>query len=330
MLILLNEENMVIYLWRNFLKESLAIKNYNAILNGFIYFLIWRISLYLDHIRFKLVKTFNKQEKLRVKVCNNYMYLNIKDKGLSKELLLYGKREYFSTNFLEEFIIDNEVMLDIGANIGYYVLLESQINKNGEIYAVEPVPSNISLLNNNIELNGIENVSSYQFAIGDKDGEETFYCYDKHNLCGFNKLDEKLTNEITVKKKSLDNFINSYIKKQPTFIRMDVEGYEYNILMNSTIIHNKNIPLKIFIELHSDLIGIKESFELIDDLRMANFKLIAMFIEPEGYICSSIKSINYLRGKLKLPEFGYVGNCYEKLYESLYKIDNISLFLERE
>ena len=45
-------------------------------------------------------------------------------------------------------------VLDIGANIGYYVLIERNlIGKKGKIVAVEPVDENIELLKKNLELN---------------------------------------------------------------------------------------------------------------------------------------------------------------------------------
>ena len=75
------------------------------------------------------------------------MYLNPRDKGISRTLLLFGERELDHKIILEKVLKKNMNIFDIGANIGYYVLMESDlIGHEGSIIAVEPVPDNINLL----------------------------------------------------------------------------------------------------------------------------------------------------------------------------------------
>ena len=99
------------------------------------------------------------------KTVNGYkMNLHLHDKGISKELFTYGKREHLSTDLVLEgkVIKPGDVVLDLGANIGYYALMESMIvGGEGKVYAVEPSPENYKMLKENIELNGFTNIEKY-------------------------------------------------------------------------------------------------------------------------------------------------------------------------
>ena len=83
----------------------------------------------------------------------NKMYLDPSDIGLSKELLLSGTREELQTKIIKEMVKKGMVVLEIGANLGYYALIEASIiGKEGKIYAIEPVPRNFEILNKNIDI----------------------------------------------------------------------------------------------------------------------------------------------------------------------------------
>ena len=82
------------------------------------------------------------------------MYLDPRDKGISRTLLLFGERELDHRIILKKVLSKNMKVFDIGANIGYYVLMESSIiGEKGKIIAVEPLPKNMQLLKKNLDLN---------------------------------------------------------------------------------------------------------------------------------------------------------------------------------
>jgi protein-L-isoaspartate O-methyltransferase len=81
------------------------------------------------------------------------MYLRIRDKGVSRQLALVGVREKFSTETLQGELREGDCVVDIGANIGYYALMEARlVGSYGKVYAIEPVSYNFQLLENNIQL----------------------------------------------------------------------------------------------------------------------------------------------------------------------------------
>lgn len=90
------------------------------------------------------------------------------DKGISKDLLVCKKREHLSFEFVKNSLDNNEIVIDIGANIGYYAILESKTAKKGEVYAIEPVSENFKLLKENIIANHLKNCHPKRLAIGKK------------------------------------------------------------------------------------------------------------------------------------------------------------------
>jgi len=190
------------------------------------------------------------RNKLIVKeVQGSKMYLNLDDFGLSKQLFLNGIREPECTRIMKEQLEEGMTIAEVGANIGYYALMEASIiGDKGKIYAIEPFPPNYELLKKNIELNSYNNiVDLHNIAISNEPGKTKLFLNDKHNLC--NMLESGNSEGfVEVETKTLDDFIKG--KKLPDMIRMDIEGYEYYVLegMKKTLKDCKSC--KMFIEVH--------------------------------------------------------------------------------
>ncbi len=176
------------------------------------------------------------------------MYLNLRDYGLSKQLFLNGIREPECTKIMKKELKKGMVIAEIGANIGYYALLEASIiGEKGKIYAIEPFPSNFNLLQKNIKLNSYDKIiEPYNIAISNYSGKEKLYVTTKHNLC--NMLATEADEFVEVKTETLDNFIKN--KQTPDLIRMDIEGFEYYVLEGMRKTMRQCNSCKIFIELH--------------------------------------------------------------------------------
>ena len=183
-------------------------------------------------------------------VNNSKMILYPKARDINSDLFLYRKREPICTEYLIEsgVLKKNDTVLDIGANIGYYALIESQlVGKGGTVYAIEPVKRNYKMLQSNVHLNGLLNVSTYQFAFGDQDRHAEIFVSNKSNLCAMSK--EAVGGEVLgvqdVEVHTVDQFLAD--KKQPSLVRMDVEGYEYEIIkgMKQTLRGKTSILLEL-------------------------------------------------------------------------------------
>ena len=65
-------------------------------------------------------------ELFKKKIFNFYLYLDLKDTGISRSLILFGEREIDQKFILEKTLKKSMNVFDIGANLGYYVLLEKK------------------------------------------------------------------------------------------------------------------------------------------------------------------------------------------------------------
>ena len=111
------------------------------------------------------------------------MYLDASDMGLCRSLILFGTREVDHKILLEKIAKPGMSVLDIGANIGYYALMElGLIGGKGKLVAVEPSPKNIEILRKNLKLNGFSGVKIVDGAISDKTEKKDFHLADQGNL----------------------------------------------------------------------------------------------------------------------------------------------------
>jgi FkbM family methyltransferase len=122
-----------------------------------------------------------------------------------------------------------EVLLDIGAHIGKYALGMARIvGENGIVLAIEPNPANYQALRKNIQLNNLKNVIALNLAAWDTDC--TLELFTGH-LAGHHstKINWKLgANE--VKARAMDNVLNENEVKKMDWIKIDVEGAEWEVL----------------------------------------------------------------------------------------------------
>jgi len=209
-----------------------------------------------------LFKKFGPKEPVVVGVLGSNMLLQT-DYGISRDLFLDRIREPIATSHILKVLTKNDVVLEAGANIGYYVLIESRLCK--KIYAVEAVSTNVEWLKKNIEMNQCKNVEVYELALGDKQGVFPMYISSKSNWHSFKTKTEKTVN---VAMDTVDNFASD--KDDITFVRMDVEGYELNILRG--MIKTLTKVERIFIELHTHILTHKEIQECLDIMKSSGFK----------------------------------------------------------
>ena len=303
--------------------EWMKDKQAKAIFWGAIYFVLRRLNMFNEKLKYSVARMHARNFIYYIaKVNDSLMYIDFNDEGISRQLCIHKKRERYSTDYMKEIVKERDIVIDIGANSGYYALLESRLAHKGYVYTIEPVPKNTELLKRNIELNNYKNIWTFSFAIGDKNGIGEMYLYEKGNLCSFTKnIQNKSTGKMDVPIMTLDDFVDKYVSGDPTLIRMDVEGYEYQIIKGMTAILKSNKPLVLFIELHPFMMSKEDMKNLIDTLKQSKFRVKAIFLEPSTSDYGSVNAINGIFKKLDLPKLGYAGKGYDNLEEVLRKRD---------
>ncbi|MEK9194540.1 MAG: FkbM family methyltransferase, partial [Patescibacteria group bacterium] len=188
------------------------------------------------------------------------------DKTLFNQVWL--KQNYLPRGFE---IKKSDLIIDIGAHIGFFSILAAAQAKEGRVYSFEPAPENFKMFRENIKANGIQNILPFNEAVADKVGERDFILYSKstgaHSFI-YSKTDEK--NIIKVKTVSLDEFVKKNGISSIDFLKMDCEGAEYGILFNCLPETLKKIG-KISMEYHN-----------MDEER--NVNRLKTFLERNGFV----------------------------------------------
>jgi len=179
------------------------------------------------------------------------MKLDFATPGLSKVLFVYGTRELPDTEVAQQIISEGMVVADIGANIGYYTLLEAmQVGETGYVYAFEPDPRNVPLLKENIALNNMESrVTTYDTAVSNVAERKRFQLGERSNVSSFVDRPD-VVDSVEVDCIALHEF--EHIDKVD-MLRMDAEGYECKIIEGVlSYLEQNSRPFKIMLEVHPD------------------------------------------------------------------------------
>jgi len=159
------------------------------------------------------------------------------------------------------------VFLDVGANIGSYSLVASE-QSLAKVHAFEPHPATFRFLLENIRLNRRSNVSALNLAVGKTDGEVLF-TNSPGSPTNHIVSDADGPGSIRTMCIRLDTFCRNR-DTLPDIVKIDVEGFEYDVLMGAGDI----LPRFRIILLELNGLSDKRSEgekEITDVLRRANF-----------------------------------------------------------
>lgn len=151
--------------------------------------------------------------------------------------------EYFERSVMKKHIKKGDIVLDIGANIGFYTVLFSKwVGETGRVYAFEPDKTNFKILKLNVKKNNCKNVILYNLAVYSKNKTLNFYLSPK---LGEHSLIPEFYTKITKVKVAT---VDSLIKTKIDFIKMDIEGSEAHALKGMKKLIEMNNEMKMFLE----------------------------------------------------------------------------------
>jgi len=157
---------------------------------------------------------------------NDLFWLN-KTGYLDRCIIETGIFENRSTDLLPFLVKDGDVVLDVGANIGYYsVLISKLIGKSGHIYAFEPTKHFRPVLKRNIDENNINNVEVLSYGLSNTIQELEIdigpSSATMHSPEGYDRVISKET----IKLSTLEAFVKERNINKIDFIKIDVDGHE--------------------------------------------------------------------------------------------------------
>jgi len=227
---------------------------------------------------------------------NKKIWVNLFDQHVSRNLLLAHEWELNETFFVKKYLKSNQTFLDIGANIGWFTLLASEIvGDGGNVISFEPRPDLFRLLKKSIVESNIYSITEpHNVALGESSGHIKIFDIDPKNPGAtsiFNTGGADVT-EWNVPMKKLDDIIH---ERPVDFIKIDVEGAELLVFKGATsLLSNQKKPI-IMSEINPQQLKNVSGIKPIEYVE---------YINSFGYICHLIDSGEKQQEILSTHDFG--------------------------
>lgn len=253
---------------QNKLKKSIKRKFEISKLN-FFKRLFYYPSMFCHTITCFFLRRFKLTKLVRAKTFFEENMIVVLPEVVSSDIYRFGYIESNVAQAIIKYVSEKDKVIDIGAHFGLFTLLMSEIvGHEGEVHSFEPIPSTYSILS--------ENVSNKKFIKANlkavwNENKEIFLNDYGISFSAFNSIKDARSHEIKFQKfknKILSKAIklDDYIKEnniKPSFIKIDAESAEYEVLEGMSYILNEIKPV-LCIELGDlGVEGAKKSIEVV-------------------------------------------------------------------
>lgn len=158
-----------------------------------------------------------------------------------------GEYEAFLKKWFKNNIRTGNTVLDVGANIGFHTLYFSDlVGPSGRVIAFEPVPVNFSALTANINLNTAANIEPLNIALGLVNAETDIHIDREATNPGAYNLFEEGEKNTRITIAVADDFIPSLNIREINLVKIDVEGFEYQVIKGMQHTLAKYKPTVVF------------------------------------------------------------------------------------
>jgi len=188
-----------------------------------------------------------------------------------------------------KFKTKNPIILDIGANQGFFSLWIKYNNPSALIHAFEPVKKSFEILKKNINDNKYYGINTYNIGVLDKTKTLTIRNIKGgaglgDSICIDNNLDKYDKEEIKVMN------IDSLFKYTPKFdlVKIDIEGSEYPVIKNCNFWKKSDMLIIEFHDMFKKSFGY-EDIDFLNIIEKAGFVKIDQIGEYPTYVCRYIK-----------------------------------------
>ena len=180
---------------------------------------------------------------------------------------------YLEMRFLKERILSpGDNVFECGTHHGMTaILLSNWVGDEGKIVSFEIFPQNAKIARKNLNLNHINNVIIEQKGLGESVGKTRIFCKSNSSVKPEKSLSWGFVRNAIYGMEEVDIIpLDSYAKQvgyNPTLLKIDVEGYESEVLKGARDIL-QTTP-KIALEIHTEILpryntSVKEIFDLLD------------------------------------------------------------------
>lgn len=156
--------------------------------------------------------------------------------------IIINSRNFYEIKYLEivsqKYIQKNSVVVDVGSNIGNHLVFFSKVTDAKKVYAFEPQKEIFNILAKNVALNKCE-ANIKNIALGDKCAKSKIDTFDKKNVGATTLV---YSQEGTIDTSTLDNEFQN-VNEKIDFIKIDVEGFEYEVINGAKMVLLHNQPI---------------------------------------------------------------------------------------
>jgi FkbM family methyltransferase len=199
----------------------------------------------VPQLRYRFIKLLSKwvdlnlKNEVQIKIDEGIkMFLTLRD-NVQRHLFIYGYYEPAEAGFWKNLVKNKKTIFDIGTNVGYFSLLASQriSQKNGKVFAFEPVLHTYNRAKYNIELNSFTNIFLNKIALSDKKGTLEINIGNEYNwgMSSVNKHDHLSGKVEIVETDTVDNFILKNQITELNAVKIDIEGSEFFALKGMSV-----------------------------------------------------------------------------------------------
>lgn len=207
--------------------------------------------------RERLSRWFKASEQLKANISNGIVWLADEDIAIYTSADNYIEWTILSTGTYEDEINklikislnQGDVALDIGGNIGLQsIRMSKSVSEHGKVLAFEPLTHLQEKFNRNVKLNKADNVKLFPYALSNTESEADFHINkSKWNQGTFNISNNQAGTEIQhVIIKVADNLEEIKALSKLDLVKIDVEGFEYQVLLGLKQTISKHKPRIIF------------------------------------------------------------------------------------
>jgi FkbM family methyltransferase len=188
---------------------------------------------------------------------------------------LLDDHEVRYTRYLFKQDLEGKVFYDVGANTGYYSALVKRLG--AEVVAFEPQPEVFS------KLERVSGITPVQLALGEKEEMAPLFIPETLGMNGSSSLDADWNPTEEIKMVGVTT-LNGIVKglPRPDFIKLDVEGYEFQVLKGGEEFLVKDKP-GVAIEVSGGFVGASAN------------------TDPHANLRKSLKTVDYMMGLGYVP-----------------------------
>lgn len=158
-----------------------------------------------------------------------------------------GEHEPYKSEAIVKHFDKGEIFYDIGAHIGYFSAIAAMINDGaGMVIAFEPRPMNARFFRRHIKKNNFKGVTLYEAAVGE---EEKMVLFDTSWGSATGRVSDR--GKLEVRQVSIDRLVEKGEIPLPTFVKIDVEGGEIEVIKGLRDVIEKARP-KMVVATHND------------------------------------------------------------------------------